>query len=67
MKKMIFESMEDMKKMINIFEQNSYEYAWYFLNKKYEMHLGNTKSDHVTFLLKNIGCTIPFKWDDYYW
>lgn len=67
MQKMIFESMRDLKAMIEIFEQHSIEYSWYFLNKKYELHLGNTKTDHVKFLLKNIGNQIKFEWGEYYW
>ena len=67
MKKMIFENMKDLKNMIEIFEQYNLEYSWYFSNKKYEMHLGSTKWEHVKFLLKNLGCTIKYKWGDYYW
>ncbi|MBM3327035.1 MAG: hypothetical protein FJY65_08670 [Calditrichaeota bacterium] len=67
MKKLIFESMEELKKMIDIFEKNNIEYSWYFLNKKYELHLGDTKTDHVKWLLKDIGSTVKFKWGDYYW
>ncbi len=67
MKKMIFQSMRDLKKMIEIFEKHNFEYSWYFLNKRYEMHLGNTNPDHIKLLLKNIGCDIKFKWGEYYW
>ena len=67
MKKMLFESMKDLKKMIDIFEQNNIEYSWYFMNKLHELHLGSTNTDHVKMLLKDMGCTIPFKWGEYYW
>ncbi len=67
MKKMIFENMKDMKKMIDLFEQNNLEYSWYFMNKKYEMHLGSTSYDHVKWMLKQGDIRIPFKWGDYYW
>lgn len=67
MKKMLFDSMPDLKKMIDIFEKNNLEYSWHFLNKKYEIHLGDTNPDHVKLILKNIGNTVPFKWGDYYW
>ncbi len=67
MKKMTFKSMADLKKMIEIFEHHNIEYSWYFLNKLYEMHLGDTNPDHVKLLLKDIGCKIEFKWGEYYW
>lgn len=67
MKKMMFENMKDLKEMITIFEQHNLEYSWYFLNKKYEIHLGGTNPDHVKLLLKGMGCTVKFKWADYYW
>ena len=67
MKKMLFDSMKDLKKMIDILEQNNIEYSWYFMNKLHELHLGGTNPDHVKMLLKDMGCTIPFKWGDYYW
>ncbi len=67
MKKMIFENMKDLKDMIWLFEQNNLEYSWYFMNKKYEMHLGSTKLDHVKWMLKDGSVKIPFKWGDYYW
>ncbi len=67
MKKMVFENMKDLKQMIEIFENYNLEYSWYFLNKKYELHLGNTKPDHVKYLLKTLGSTIKFKWGEYYW
>ncbi len=67
MKKMIFETMDQVKAMMVILEQFNFEYSWYFLNKKYEIHLGPTKWEQVKYILKNIGCTIPFKWGDYYW
>lgn len=64
---MIFETMEDLKKMIDIFEKNNIEYSWYFLNRRYELHLGDTNIDQVKLLLKNLGVNIKFKWGDYYW
>ena len=67
MKKMIFENMETMKKMIDWFEKNNLEYSWYFLNKKYEIHLGDTNADHVKWILRENAIKIPFKWDNYYW
>ena len=67
MKKMIFENMKDLKKMIDLFERNNLEYSWYFMNKKYEMHLGGTSYDHVKWMLKDGNIRIPFKWGDYYW
>ena len=67
MKKMIFQSMGDLKKMIDIFEKHSIEYSWYFLNKRYEMHLGNANIDQIKMLLISIGCTVEFKWGEYYW
>ena len=67
MKKLVFENMKELKKMINVFEMNNLEYSWYFLNKVYEIHLGPTNHDHVKLLLKDIGSTIKFKWGDYYW
>ena len=67
MKKLVFNSMEDLKKMIDIFEQHNIEYSWYFLNKRYEMHLGNSNTDQIKMMLKDIGCKIPFKWGDYFW
>jgi len=66
-KKMIFNSMEDLKKMIEILEKNNIEYSWYFLNRRYELHLGDSNVDHLRMLLKSIGNTIPFKWGDYSW
>ncbi|MBM3328557.1 MAG: hypothetical protein FJY67_03665 [Calditrichaeota bacterium] len=67
MKKLIFESMPELKKMIDLFEKNNVEYSWYFLNKKYEIHLGDTKIDHVKWILREHGAGIKFKWGDYYW
>jgi len=67
MKKLIFPNMEELKKMIDIFEKHNIEYSWYFLNKKYEMHLGDTRIDHVKLLLKDIGAKVQYKWGDYYW
>lgn len=64
---MIFNDMPDLKKMIDILEKNYIEYSWYFLNKRYELHLGDTNVDHVKMLLKDMGCTIPFRWGDYFW
>ena len=67
MKKMIFEDMKTMKKMIDLFEKHNFEYSWYFLNKKYEIHLGDTNVDHVKWILRELSVQIPFKWGDYYW
>ena len=67
MKKMVFESMKDLKDMITVFEQHNIDYSWYFLNRRYEIHLGSTNPDHVKMLLKGIGNKIKFKWDNYYW
>ncbi len=67
MKKMIFNSMEDMKKMIDLFEKNNIEYSWYFLDRRYEMHLGDTNIDHVKLILREHNIKIPFKWGNYYW
>jgi len=67
MRKMIFNNMSDMKKMIDIFEKNNLEYSWYFLDKKYEMHLGDTNVDHVKWMLRENNIQIPFRWGNYYW
>lgn len=67
MKKMIFETMRDLKRIIDIFEKHNIEYSWYFLNKHYELHLGDTRIDHVKLLLKDLGVDVKFKWGDYYW
>ena len=67
MKKMIFTNMKDLKMMIDLLDQNNFEYSWYFMNKKYEIHLGDTNVDHVKWMLKNTNVQIPFKWDNYYW
>ena len=67
MKKMIFTSMKDMKKMIDLFEKNNLEYSWYFLNKRYELHLGDTNVDHVKLMLREGNIQIQFKWENYYW
>ncbi|NQU04830.1 MAG: hypothetical protein HQ568_01955 [Calditrichaeota bacterium] len=67
MKKMVFTNMKDLKKMIDLLDQNNFEYSWYFMNKIYEIHLGSTNPDHVKYMLKNGNVTIPFKWDNYYW
>ena len=67
MKKMFFEDMKQMKRMIDVFEKNNIEYSWYFLNRKYEIHLGDTSSDHVKLILREHGIDIPFVWGDYYW
>ncbi|MCF7810091.1 hypothetical protein K9N50_03790 [bacterium] len=67
MKKMIFTNMKDLQKMIDLLDQSNFEYSWYFMNKKYEIHLGDTNVDHVKYMLKNANIQIPFKWDNYYW
>ena len=67
MKKMFFEDMKQMKRMIDVFEKNNIEYSWYFLNRKYEIHLGDTSIDHVKLILREHGIDIPFVWGDYYW
>lgn len=67
MKKMIFKSMKDLKKMMDIFEKHNVDYSWHFMNKRYEVHLGSTSADHIKYLLKEIQCDISFKWEDYYW
>lgn len=67
MKKMLFTDMATMKKMIDWFEKNNLEYSWYFLNKKYEIHLGDTDVNHVKWILRENGITIPFKWGNYSW
>lgn|GEM_PF-1209385 len=67
MKKMIFKNMKDLKKMIELFEVHNVEYSWYFLNKKYEMHLGGANVDHVKMLIRDSGSTVEFKWGEYYW
>lgn len=59
--------MPDLKKMIDLLDQNNFEYSWYFMNKKYEIHLGDTNVDHVKYMLKNANVQIPFEWDNYYW
>jgi hypothetical protein len=64
---MIFTNMPDLKKMIDLLDQNNFEYSWYFMNKKYEIHLGDTNVDHVKYMLKNANVQIPFEWDNYYW
>jgi len=67
MKKMVFESMKELKKMIDIFEHHNIEYSWYFLNRKYEMHMGGANIDHIKMMLKSMGCQVKYKWGDYYW
>ena len=67
MKKLIFASMKDLQKMMDFFEKHNLEYSWYFLNKKYEIHLGDTNVDHVKWLLRELEIDIPFKWGDYTW
>ena len=67
MKKMFFEDMRQMKRMIDVFEKNDIEYSWYFLNRKYEIHLGDTNIDHVKLILREHGIDIPFTWGDYSW
>ncbi len=67
MKKMIFTSMKELKFMIDFLEKHTIEYSWYFLNKKYEIHLGDTNIDHVKLLIREYASNIPFKWGDYYW
>ena len=67
MEKLIFEDMKQLKRMIDIFEKHNIEYSWYFLNSKYEIHLGDTKVDHVKLLLREFAITIPFKWGKYSW
>jgi hypothetical protein len=67
LKKMIFQEMGELKKMIDLLEKHNIEYSWYFLNRKYELHLGDSNIDQVKWMLKNTGCTIPFKWGDYSW
>ena len=67
MKKMIFTNMNDLKKMMELFEKHTIEYSWHFMNKRYELHLGNARVDAIKMILKDTGTTIPFKWGDYYW
>ncbi|MBT3231717.1 MAG: hypothetical protein HN356_02790 [Calditrichaeota bacterium] len=67
MKKLVFENMKELKKGVDLFEQHGIEYSWYFLNKKYEIHLGTTNVDHVKLLLRETGKQLKFKWDEYYW
>jgi len=67
MKKMIFKNMKDMKKMIDLFEKNNLEYSWYFLNRVYELHLGDTNLDHVKWMLRSSDPGGEFKWGNYYW
>jgi len=67
MKKMIFNNMEDLKKVMDLFEKYNVEYSWHFLNKRYELHLGNNTQDQVRSIMESAGLTIPFTWGDYYW
>jgi len=59
--------MPDLKLMIEILERNNIEYSWYFLNKRYELHLGDSNVDQLKYLLKGMGSKIPFKWGEYSW
>jgi hypothetical protein len=67
MKKMVFANMKDLQKMMDLLEKHNLEYSWYFLNRRYEIHLGDTKLDHVKWLLREFEVQIPFKWGDYSW
>ncbi len=67
MKKMIFTSMADQKKMMDFFEKHDIKYSWDFMNKRYELHLGTATSDQIKTLLKESGMKVQFKWGDYYW
>ena len=67
MKKMIFADMSTLKKMIDVFEKHNIEYSWYFLNRRYEIHLGDSNIDHVKWILRELQVQIPFKWGEYNW
>jgi hypothetical protein len=67
MKKMTFNNMNDLKKAMDLFDKFSIEYSWHFLNKKYELHLGNASADQIRSIMENAGFNLPFTWGDYYW
>jgi len=59
--------MNDLKKAMDLFDKFNIEYSWHFLNKQYELHLGNASADQIRSIMENAQVNLPYKWGDYYW
>ncbi len=63
MKKIRFQSFNDLKQAIVILERHNIEFTWDIFNRQHELHLGHVNIDHVKLALEN--CPVPYKIMDY--
>ncbi|TKJ41707.1 hypothetical protein CEE37_03835 [candidate division LCP-89 bacterium B3_LCP] len=63
MKKLQFESHEDLKKAISLLEQNEVEFTWDMYDTRHFIHLGHVNIDHVKLAMASF--KIPYKIIDY--
>ncbi|MCX6641539.1 MAG: hypothetical protein NTW14_13825 [bacterium] len=63
MKKIQFNSFEDLKQVMPILERFNVEFTWDIFSKNHELHLGHVNVDHVKLALSE--CRVPFKIVDY--
>ncbi|GEM_PF-2562807 len=63
MKKIRFNSFDDLKKVIAILEKHNIEFTWDIFDRQYVLHLGHINVDHVKLALEN--CHVPYRIIDY--
>lgn len=64
MKKIRFQSHEDLKAVITVLERHGIEFTWDIFNRNHELFLGHSNVDHVKLALSE--AHVPFKIMDYY-
>jgi hypothetical protein len=63
MKKIQFNSHEDLKQVISLLEQNEIEFTWDMYDTRHMIHLGHVNIDHVKLAMAN--CKVPYRIIDY--
>lgn len=63
MKKLQFNSHEDLKKVIAVLEMHNIEFTWDMYDSRHLLHLGHVNFDHVKLALAE--CHVPYKVIDY--
>lgn len=63
MKKIQFNSHEDLKKVITILEKHNVDFTWDMYDSRHLLHLGHINIDHVKLALEN--CHVSYEIIDY--
>ncbi len=63
MKKIQFETHQDMKEAIILLEKHNVDFTWDMYDRRHLLHLGHANLDHIKEVMKH--CKVPYKIIDY--